>query len=187
MEFEIKIRGLRPYLQNRLPKNREEIEETKRITKILQKDPLDDEAINKAVELAIYKDENGKPYIPAIHLEQAIVNAAKQIRMKGAGRKTYKDFAKANIYVVPEKIEIQGDGYEIDSQYVVIPRNRARVLRYRPRWDNWEATFKLIVLDDTVPSDIIRQILEIAGTRVGIGDYRPRYGLFEIVEFKKVK
>jgi len=58
---------------------------------------------------------------------------------------------------------------------------------YRPLFKEWVANFKLMVLDDTLPLEMLREILERAGTTIGIGDYRPKYGLFEVMKFEEIK
>ena len=60
-------------------------------------------------------------------------------------------------------------------------------MRYRPRFDEWELDFRLIVNDDQIPTEIIRSILEHAGKHEGLGDYRPKYGRFEVIKFEEVK
>ena len=40
------------------------------------------------------------------------------------------------------------------------------------------------VIDDQVHPIIVQEILGEAGCAVGIGDYRPRYGRFDIIEFE---
>lgn len=38
-----------------------------------------------------------------------------------------------------------------------------------------------------VPASVVLEILEDAGRRVGIGDYRPKFGRFQVVRFEVVK
>jgi len=168
-----------------LPKDQEEYEKAQALIKKLKKDPFDHEAAKEAVELAVYKDEKG-PYIPHYQIEQSLVEAGKQVRMKGQGKKTYKDYIKSYVFVEPARIRIQPAEYKMDRRYVVIQKKN-KVLRYRPKWEEWSAEFILIVTDDNCPESVIREILEIAGSRVGIGDYRPRFGLFEVTEFKRIE
>ncbi len=55
---------------------------------------------------------------------------------------------------------------------------RARVgttkhIRVRPRFDSWSASGTLTVLDDSITTDVLRNILTHAGAYAGIGDWRP--------------
>ena len=61
---------------------------------------------------------------------------------------------------------------------------RARVLRTRARFDDWSAIVVFDVDDEQVDTEQLERWLEIAGRRVGLGDWRPAtsgsYGRFEV-------
>lgn len=177
----VEIKALRPYLQHRRPSSEEEVKKSQEITRILQKNPFDRQAQQMEAELGSYKNEKGY-YIPAVHIHEAMVNAAKQVQVKGQGKKTYKDYVKSYIFIEPDEIPIVPQKYEIYQTYVRI--KSSGILRSRPCFKDWRATFNLIITEPTLPVDTIKEILEIAGTRVGIGDYRPRFGLFTVSKFK---
>lgn len=101
---------------------------------------------------------------------------------KFAGKKTYKEVFKSGIFVDPLLIRHMKTDWHVDKQSVVV--QRARILRCRPHFDEWELKFQITLRDDRIQPAIVREILESAGKYVGIGDYRPRYGLFEIVKFE---
>jgi hypothetical protein len=71
---------------------------------------------------------------------------------------------------------------------------KSRVLKARAKIPKWEAEFDIvynrILGDDAFVAETLRKILEDAGTRVGLLDYRPQhkgwFGTFEVVEFKTV-
>ena len=64
---------------------------------------------------------------------------------------------------------------------VVVQRNR--VLRTRAKFDEWSCTFTLFVDDELVDQEQLEAWLDIAGRRIGLGDWRPEksgtYGRFE--------
>ena len=63
--------------------------------------------------------------------------------------------------------------------------NRARVLTWRPRWDKWQFEFHIKCLQPDLISDkTVKDIVEQAGMFSGIGDYRPKYGRFDVTDFK---
>jgi hypothetical protein len=75
---------------------------------------------------------------------------------------------------------------EIDKRPVVV--RGSRILRQRPMMrEGWELSFTINILEEQLPSEVVRKILEHAGKYVGIGDFRPRFGRFEVVEFKEEK
>ena len=109
---------------------------------------------------------------------------------KSSGKKTYKAYILAGLQISPFQIPLldattsQGAEYQVDIQPVVI--NKARVLGFRPRFDNWAVEFGLEILDPILTPNVVKDILETAGRFQGIGDYRPLYGLFSVEEFERV-
>jgi hypothetical protein len=58
-------------------------------------------------------------------------------------------------------------------------------MRSRPRLDAWQVQFEVSVLDaDAIPDEVLLQVLQDAGQKVGVLDYRPRFGRFMVTEFK---
>lgn len=135
-------------------------------------------------QAALYLDEDGNHVEPASHIEGALVKAG--ANFKHQGRKTYKDLFKAALFVEPELIPLETEGYEVDTRPAVI--QRARIWRSRPLFKVWEMEFTIVNINDKQASGrIIKEILEYAGTSVGIGDFRPRFGRFEVVSFDIIK
>jgi len=131
-------------------------------------------------QAALYLDEDGNYVEPASHIEGSLVKAGATFKHKG--RKTYKDLFKAALFVEPELIPLETEGYEVDTRPAVV--QRARIWRSRPLFKKWEMEFTIVnIADDLVAARIVKEILEHAGTSVGIGDFRPRFGRFEVVSF----
>ncbi|MBN1121925.1 MAG: hypothetical protein JXJ17_12660 [Anaerolineae bacterium] len=148
----------------------------------------------------MYIDDDGFLYEPATHLEGALVKAAASYRIKGQGYKTYRDVFRAQCQIAPDQIPVLFDGnpiprpgpelfdqptvaLSVDIQRVVV--SKAAVPRARLKvHEGWELAFTVIVQDDALPAAIVRTILEDAGRSSGLGDFRPRYGRFEVVRFE---
>ena len=62
--------------------------------------------------------------------------------------------------------------------------NRSRIMRYRPIFPVWECTFETMLSDLDVST--FKNILETAGRFIGIGDFRPKFGLFEVLKMQVV-
>lgn len=62
---------------------------------------------------------------------------------------------------------------------------QARVMRTRPFFKEWHAEFNLIY-SEPVESDHIIRAVKHAGLMVGVGDFRPRFGRFEITAINGV-
>jgi len=177
-EFVVRIRGIRPLLMN----NPEAIElESKRKGKKL--DPKEE------AEHRLYKDPNGIICVPARNIKACIRDAAKEYKVPGKGKKTFKDYIKAGIIIEPEFVPIITNGvdpekaWKIDKSFVVV--QGSRILRARPRFDNWELEFTVKIIDPIIRPENLKEFLETAGKYVGLCDYRPEYGLFEVIKFEK--
>jgi hypothetical protein len=61
---------------------------------------------------------------------------------------------------------------------------QSKHVRVRPRFDSWQVTGELVVTDEQITESVLRDILEMAGTYKGLGDWRPSsktpgsYGMF---------
>jgi len=169
-KIEISVKGLRPLLQNAFTSGQEG-------KKLLKRGQIYDDQLE--AESRLIKNKDGIICQPASHFEASMIKSA--VEHKFIGRKSYKDLFKAGVFVHPELIPHKTQKYVIDKQAVVI--SKARILRCRPRFDNWELDFTIIIRDERIDPRKVEQVLECAGKYHGIGDYRPRYGLFELTRF----
>jgi hypothetical protein len=72
--------------------------------------------------------------------------------------------------------------YVIDARRAIVQGNG--IIRHRPRFDEWRACFTIEYDPVLIPDPrIIIEIAADAGARIGIGDYRPRFGRFRIVGY----
>jgi hypothetical protein len=62
--------------------------------------------------------------------------------------------------------------------------NNSRIMRTRPLFTNWSATFEVSVLAEMAGSSSLKTWLTNGGKFIGIGDYRPRYGRYEVSNFE---
>jgi len=174
----VKIRGIAPLLHHAYKETMEE-RQSKRTTVVLSKE---EEAKN-----ALYTDEKGKIYQPSNHIEGALIKAS--INFKWSGKKTFKDLMKSAVLIEPQEIYFpEAPNYKIDVRTAVIPATRGRVFAIRPRWDKWTMEFTVNILDaENIGLENLKKIMEYAGRFVGIGTFRPKFGRFEVVDFKEVK
>lgn len=166
--FEVEIRGTAPLLMNRFT-DESGSKKTKKI--------YDDQ---EEAEKRLYLDENGKLYQPGEHIERALQLASKNF--KYGGRKSYYDFVRSAVFVQPEKVIHIIQDWKIDKRPVVIQKRR--IMRCRPLLKNWQLKFQLHVIDENIDAEVLKEILEYAGRFIGLGDNRPRYGRFKVIQFK---
>ena len=57
-------------------------------------------------------------------------------------------------------------------------------MRCRPLFSDWELKFELDFDDETVNRDDVIQWLHVAGKKVGLSDWRPKFGRFEVVSIE---
>lgn len=200
VDFEVKIRidGIQPTLMhnnqtcnplNRFAKAMKAIHSKRKKT-----DEDHENLLRLDWEAGLYHTSETGPYIPSINVEAMLRDAAKKLK-KGTDVKQSVRVFPLEIplgYTGPRGLDelkkIAFSGEKVNGEDFIDVRavgvNQSTVMRARPRFNKWWAEFK-IVSDDTVFNlDDIVHILSIAGSKIGLSDYRPRYGSFE---FKIVK
>jgi hypothetical protein len=79
--------------------------------------------------------------------------------------------------------------WEVDSRAVVVPSTGGRIVCHRPRLDKWILNFTLKLDTKMFSPKFIRTIVDDAGTKVGLGDFRPSrkgiYGRFVVTNWKE--
>lgn len=174
IKVNVHIKGVAPLLFNRFPDEDNPSGKTgQKIAKATKEEQ---------VEKSLYRLEDGTLYSPSDHIVGAMIKAATNFRLEG--KKTMKDSVKGGVFVSPLKIPHVIQKYETDWRSVVNPSTRGRIMKGRGRMEEWELKFELTCIDPRMSQEDLRGVLEFAGTYVGIGDYRPRYGRFEIKLFK---
>lgn len=176
--FSVVLNGISPLIVHR---NSPELE-------ALQKKQRDNEARKRIEEenyhLYLYVNLNG-PYVPSLNLLRCFTSAAKEFRLEGHGKKSYRNIIGGGFIIIsPDEIPLIGK-YEPFKTYVKIQNQR--VLRVRPIFPSWSLKFKLMIMDGVDPARV-RDIVDYAGLFVGLGDFRPErggpYGRFVVEEWR---
>lgn len=172
----VRIVGVTPLIQN---KPEEYGFDEQWVEKKATKD-LNEEALKK-----LYVNSKMRIIQPSVHIERALIEAGKKIRIKGQGKATYSKLFGSMISVSPDEIIHEIQDVDVFKNLVVIPSTKGRVLRCRPILREWALTFD-IEYDTEIDPNAILEALRIAGRYVGIGDWRPdkkgKYGKFEVDE-----
>jgi len=128
----------------------------------------------------LYINSDGFPCIPSNLLKATLVNAAKK-------KKLGKQFT-AGIFVYDNPV-IQHDGSDDIDELAQDPTFRdqrmvkvqtSKVLRTRPIFPTWELTFEVMYLPDVVDEKDIDEAMNTAGYIIGLAEYRPEFGRFEV-------
>jgi len=173
-KINVMIKGVAPLLQNRFPIEEYGINKSRAKKKVY----IPEEEAKKS----LYQNEQIGIYEPNEHILGALIKAGTKFIFEG--KKTFKDILRTGIIIEPECIPLKTkNNYIIDSRPVVI--GRARIVRSRPRFEDWELEFTITIIDNTnISSAVLKEILETAGT-LGIGDYRPRFGRFQVIQYQE--
>lgn len=153
----------------------------------IENPPIEKRTPEEQAELSAYRDsENEDLYIPGIAIQRSFIAAA--AFSKGKGRASLQKQAAACMFVFPDRVSLKTKKYVIDSRPVVVPATRGRVIRHRPRLDNWEVAFEIEYDESLLTERQVRQIVDDSGRRVGILDFRPErkgpFGRYIVTEWK---
>ena len=142
-----------------------------------------------------YVAGDGTFYFSAFAIPNAMGAAGVNHKLKGT-RRTLRSVVPSATRVTTDTITIlDRDGraattFEVDSRPVTIPATRGRIMRHRPRFDQWRARFVLLIDVTQLPIDAAHQLLSEAGQSIGIGDFRPEkrgpFGTFRVTRFEEV-
>lgn len=186
-KIEVQIAGVTPLLMHRF--SEEDQAQVQSGTSHAVTRPTPEIAAERAVYRMGGNGLGGNLYIPARALLAAIRRAS---RLHKIGRRSAASIVAASVFVQPEEIDLGTKKYAVDSQSVVIRATKGRVMRHRPRLDSWRASFVLLYNEALVQdTEFLRRILDDAGARIGILDFRPEsggsYGTFAVTGWKPVK
>jgi len=147
---------------------------------------LDKRPKEEQAEVAAYRNEEGILYVPSVCVRQSLIAAAKYI--VGKGRASLAGPVAACVMINPEQISLNKTCYEIDARPVVVPATKGRVIRYRPRIDEWRLTFQIEWDTTLFTKDKLREVVDRAGQLVGLLDFRPEkkgsFGRFYVVNWE---
>lgn len=188
MHISVTIEGISPLLMNRFTDAAQLAVSAGTSSVILGKKGTPKEQATPKV----YTDSTGAPVLPGPNIFSAIVQAGTFIKSgKSKVTTTKSSIVPAGLALMELECPISPRDWEVDSRAVVIPSTGGRVIAHRPRFDTWKTSFSLVV-DTTVFSDtVVRELIDLAGQRIGLGDFRPArkgpFGRFKVTSWKVAK
>lgn len=120
-------------------------------------------------------------YIPGQNFDSCLIAAAK---LQKLGVKF-----KQGVQVLEDELPLEGikpkrpeDLWEEpdyrDCRGVKV--GQAKVMRYRPIFRRWSCKATIVINDDVVNVSDVKKAIADAGALIGVGDYRPRFGRFNV-------
>ena len=189
MKIYCTIKGTSPLLMNRFTEEAElsVSKTTKKATKATKGTP------REQAEKKAYVDEQGVLYVPGMNIYASIIQGGQFIKIgKSKATNSKSSLIPAAMILEEERCTLGTTEFEVDSRSVVIPATGGRIMAHRPRLDEWETSFTIDLFDPDIlsPADV-RQIIDDAGKKVGLGDFRPArkgpFGRYIVVHWQEDK
>jgi len=131
----------------------------------------------------LYLNAKGQVIIPSEVIESCLIDGAKKSKLG-------KQF-KSAICVTEDALLNYGKPQTVEQMWAKpaefvdvrsVKVGQARVMRTRPIFRNWSIEFELLFDSDQVNAENILGAVCDAGKQVGLCDFRPKFGRFQIVE-----
>lgn len=131
----------------------------------------------------LYIGEDMHPIIPGYVMEATLIGKGGAARKERLGKE-----AAAALFVVndfPLIYEGPKTPKELwaDKQFVfqaLVTIQRAKIKRTRPIFREWAANILVEFNDNLLDGEQVKRWVEVAGEQVGLMDWRPRFGRFEV-------
>lgn len=171
MKIKVRIGGISPILFNRFGEddgNAIENGSSPAITGDTRGTPRDQ------ATKSCYRDDKGFLYVPGANLFSALIEAGIFQKVGRSKLTTQKSsLVPAGIAVDEMMLPFGTKDFEVDSRRIVNPATKGARLRHRGRLDKWHLEFTLDVDTTMFSPKVVRQLVDDAGKKIGLGDYRP--------------
>jgi hypothetical protein len=136
-------------------------------------------------DVYVYRNKEGEICLLTEAVRQATITAAKYQQDPRSPRKSACDIFKAGVIPLHELASLGATEPDfLDKRRVCI--QRAGVTRTRPAMlEGWKANviFQTLIPEYISPG-LLHRVLVDAGRLVGVGDFRPSYGRFQVTRFE---
>ena len=185
----VTIVGITPMLQHRFGEAAEQAGSS-RAMKIQNTTP------REAAESVAYIAADGTHYFSAAAISRCMAAAGSNHKMRGS-RKSLRFVVPSAVRLNTDTVTILDDAgkamtrCDVDSRPVTIPATKGRIMRHRPRYEKWSASFDLVINDALLDVSTAHTLLTEAGVGCGIGDFRPEksgpFGQFRVTKWDESK
>ena len=185
-DFRIEITGLRPLLMKN-GRLADPMDPATKAFKAANKKPSRSRTDDDLIEIAhlewlgsLYWDDEVGPYLPGDNALGMLVEAGKLQRQ---GKDIQRGLIiKHDVNPLSYRGSRTLDELWADENFRLmkgIKQGKNRIMRCRPIFRQWAVNFEGTTDPSIVDFDVLVDIVERAGRMVGLGDWRPRYGLFD--------
>lgn len=139
------------------------------------------------IQSYVWRTSTGDIGVPGEYLRQSVIYAAKFRQDPRSPRKSAMDLFKAGVVSMTDVASLGSKDWDyLDARRVQV--QRSSVTRQRPAFNaGWKAEFELQVLTpEYIDPRMLHDVVTQAGRLIGVGDFRPTYGRFQIVRWELV-
>lgn len=179
--FNVRLDGRTPLLINRLTE-----EELLRLHSKDKKKFTAPVEPREAARQRLYLNGD-KPFLPSTMVMSCFINGGLFLKLDGK-----RQMSSAKSTLLPGFISIEdafmpivhpdtgkAAPWEVDMRQGRNPNGGEAVCIIRPRFDRWRINFSMLIDNKQIDPSRIRELVDISGTRMGLGDFRPqRKGIF---------
>lgn len=132
-----------------------------------------------------HTNKQGDVIIPSSAIMKGIVNSADFLAkggfLKKVGSSKWNENFKCGLAIAASP-SIGHKATEMEEPILIYahadgnPKSGKRVWRRFPIFDQWQATFEVHILDDSIPDDVFERVIEAFGMFNGLGRWSPRVG-----------
>jgi hypothetical protein len=183
INFTITIQGTAPLLMHNARLSDPIDPVTREAKKISAKQRKTDEDHLELARLehagGLYLDEDAGPYIPSDNIWRSLYDAAKKYKSGPKVKEGIMFTTDVNplIYNGPRTVEgLWADANFRHRASVVV--DRKRVTRTRPMFRQWVTDAQGILDPNILDLETLAMFADTAGSLIGLGDWRPRYGKY---------
>lgn len=131
----------------------------------------------------LYVNKNGEVIIPSLAIEATITEGAKKAKL---GKQFKSAIAVEHDSVLDYGKKLTTEQlWEQNEEFADIRNVRvgtARIMRTRPIFRTWSSEFEVLFDAEQVDEAQVVRAISDAGIQVGILEYRPKFGRFQIIE-----
>jgi hypothetical protein len=139
------------------------------------------------LESYVYRDDSGQLCIPGENLRQSIIHAAKFRQDPRSPRKSAMDLFKAALVPLTMLAPLGTKVWDFEDRRRAVVQ-RSGITRTRPAMKvGWSVSYEIaVILPEYVPKDVLHATLIDAGRLIGVCDFRPTFGRYQVVRFDVV-
>lgn len=172
------LEGLAPFLFNRF------VDPSVLDTGVSGVAPVGARARSDEAEKKVYVGSDGLLYLPAWNFKRALIDGARKSKLK-VNKTGLGELVSASVFPAGNpSFGVRTRDFMSEVVGRIPPRTGAAALIRRPALDrDWHLSFALDVLEEPamLPPEFLRSALAFAGSRIGIGSWRPEFGRFRVV------